>query len=590
MACVACFLLVFMATCAVAAPLPDPGVLEAQQLRVEMAAKASRSAIAIFDSHGGGGGSGVVITADGFALTNFHVVQPCGPSMKCGMDDGQLYDAVVVGIDPVGDVALIKLLGRDDFPAAEMGDSDQVKVGQWCFTVGNPFLLATDFQPSVAWGMVSGVQRYQYPAGTLLEYTDCIQTDAAINPGNSGGPLFDAQARVIGINGRASFEKRGRVNVGVGYAISINQIKRFLGFLHSGRILDHATLGATVSTNTDGHVVVTNILARSDAYRRGLRFGDEIVFIGDRVIDTVNGLKNALGVYPRGWRLPLSFRHDGQRNNIEVRLAGVHNRQELLDMVQGQAKRPLPQPGEDPEEEQGNPLRPTEKLPGAKQELPPDIAKVYRQRSGYANYYFNEVHQERVWRKYQTHGDFTKHAGDWVLTGQTKSGQSLGLVLDHGKAFLQTDSNSLEVQLSHYADDVEGYATEDEQSAARQAMALGLWRQLLTLSPARFGEVYYLGTVPGYRDREMRDVLVGTTAAAECHFQFEADSGILMAMELFLSSDEDPLVLLFREYEDTQYGKLPRTVHFLRGDEYEDSYLIDKWEMEKPRVNDFNSG
>ena len=88
---------------------------------------------------------------------------------------------------------LIKLLGRDDFPTAEMGDSDQVQVGDWCFAVGNPFLLATDFQPTVTYGIVSGVHRYQYPAGTLLEYADCLQTDAAINPGNSGGPLFNAE-------------------------------------------------------------------------------------------------------------------------------------------------------------------------------------------------------------------------------------------------------------------------------------------------------------------------------------------------------------------------------------------------------------
>ena len=108
--------------------------------------------------------------------------------MKCSMPDGRLYDAVLVSIDPTGDVALIKLLGRKDFPAAELGDSDAVRVGDWCFAVGNPFLLATDFQPTVTYGIVSGVQRYQYPAGTLLEYADCIQTDASINPGNSGGP------------------------------------------------------------------------------------------------------------------------------------------------------------------------------------------------------------------------------------------------------------------------------------------------------------------------------------------------------------------------------------------------------------------
>lgn len=164
-------------------------VEEIEAARIEAIARAKRSAVCVFGPEGQGGGSGVVITPDGYTLTNYHVVQGSGNFMKCSMPDGVLYDSVLVGIDPVGDVALIKLLGRDDFPIAEMADSDQVKQGDSCFAVGNPFLLATDFQPTVSWGIVSGVHRYQYPAGTLLEYADCIQTDAAINPGNSGGPL-----------------------------------------------------------------------------------------------------------------------------------------------------------------------------------------------------------------------------------------------------------------------------------------------------------------------------------------------------------------------------------------------------------------
>ena len=207
---------------------------------------------------------------------------------------------MLVGIDPTGDVALIKLFGRDDFPCAELGDSDQVRAGDWVFAMGNPFLLATDLQPTVTYGIVSGVHRYQFPSGTLLEYTDCLQTDASINPGNSGGPLFDAQGRLIGINGRASFEKRGRVNVGAAYAISINQIKNFLGALHSGRIVDHATLGARVDADADGRVVVTDILETSDAYRRGLRYDDEIISFGGRPISTPNGFKNVLGHLSQG--------------------------------------------------------------------------------------------------------------------------------------------------------------------------------------------------------------------------------------------------------------------------------------------------
>ena len=295
-------------------------MLRAEADRVAVVAKAQTAAVAIFAADGQGGGSGVVISPDGYALTNFHVTKGAGDAMKCGMADGRLYDAVIVGIDPVGDVALIKLLGRDDFPHAEMGDSDKVQVGDWSFAIGNPFLLATDFTPTVSYGIISGVHRYQYPAGTLLEYTDCMQIDASINPGNSGGPLFDSRGQLIGINGRGSFEKRGRVNVGVGYAISINQIKNFLGHLKAGRIVDHATLGARVATRPDGTVAVDDILEESDAFRRGLRYGDEIVRFGGRPIRTVNAFKNVLGIFPKDWRVPLTYRREGKTYDVAVRL------------------------------------------------------------------------------------------------------------------------------------------------------------------------------------------------------------------------------------------------------------------------------
>ncbi|MCL6504657.1 MAG: trypsin-like peptidase domain-containing protein, partial [Pirellulales bacterium] len=154
----------------------DPAVLRAEAQRVAVVSRAMQAAIAIFAAGGQGGGSGVIISPDGYALSNFHVTKGAGDVMKCGLPDGSLYDAVIVGMDPVGDVALLKLFGREDFPHATLGDSDSIRVGDWVFAVGNPFLLATDFQPTVTYGIVSGVHRYQYPAGTLLEYADCIQT------------------------------------------------------------------------------------------------------------------------------------------------------------------------------------------------------------------------------------------------------------------------------------------------------------------------------------------------------------------------------------------------------------------------------
>ncbi len=174
-----------------------PGAVEDwEKKRIDAIAIAIPATIGVFGPKGKGGGSGVVISPNGYALTNYHVIESCDSFMKCSMPDGKLYDAVIVGIDPTGDLAMIKLLGRVDFPAALFADSDQVKAGDECFAVGNPFLLATDFQPSVSWGIVSAVNRYQYPAGTLLEYADCIQTDAAINPGNSGGGALQFTRRV----------------------------------------------------------------------------------------------------------------------------------------------------------------------------------------------------------------------------------------------------------------------------------------------------------------------------------------------------------------------------------------------------------
>ena len=144
--------------------------------------------MAIFAANGQGGGSGVVISPDGYALTNFHVVLPCGKALQCGMADGKVYDAVIVAIDPTGDVGLVKLLGRDDFPCAELGDSDRLRVGDWVSVMGNPFLLATDLQPTITYGIVSGVHRYQYPGGHAVGVCRLHPDRRLDQPGQFGRP------------------------------------------------------------------------------------------------------------------------------------------------------------------------------------------------------------------------------------------------------------------------------------------------------------------------------------------------------------------------------------------------------------------
>ena len=554
--------LVILALCLVNLTLaaePPEQVLEAEQARIAVMKQAAATTVAVFDDSGQGGGSGVVISADGFTLTNFHVTAPCGTAMKCGMNDGKVYDAVIVGMDPVGDVALIQLLGRNDFPYATLGDSDQVAVGDWVFTSGNPFLLANDFQPSIAYGMVSGVQRYQYPAGTLLEYTDCIQTDAAINPGNSGGPLFAADGKLIGINGRGSFEKRGRVNVGVGYAISINQIKYFLSHLKSGRIVDHATLGATVSTTSDGKVKVDDILQTSDAFRRGLRYGDEIVSFAGRDISTANRLKNVLGVFPRGWIVPLTYRRDGKTFDIFVQLMGVHDPSQLFDLVQSEGQKlSEPPDGKRPESEEPEEGIPELKkklaeLLQKKQKLPEAIAAQYEAKRGYANYWYNQQKVEQLWKNYSGRVDLAKGGSRWRIEGRSQA--------SNDPVAIEIDPQSGRVVLPG-SESVANYAVElssqlSPPNSGGLLLTLHLWQRLIDKGLQRYGEVYYLGQLPRRHDGLLVDCLIGIYAGMETCFQFHTETGELVGMVMQPSESSDPCILYLSDYGEISGYELP---------------------------------
>ncbi|MCA9194554.1 MAG: trypsin-like peptidase domain-containing protein [Planctomycetales bacterium] len=544
-------------------------VQAAQEKRIDVMRRASAATIAIFGLDGGGGGSGVVVTPDGFALTNYHVSSACGDHMRCGMNDGHMYDAVIVGVDATGDVSLIKLLGRSDFPTAPLADSSHVRVGQWCFAAGNPFVLATNLQPSVSLGIVSGTGRYQYPAGTLLEYSDCIQTDAAINPGNSGGPLFDLNGEVIGINGRCSFEKRGRVNVGVGYAISANQIKNFWGVLASGRLVDHATLGATVATDDSGRVVVSNILSSSDAYRRGLRYDDEILSLVSRDVRTTNDFKNILGTLPRDWRIPLTYRRNGVTNTILVRLQGVHTEQQLADLVQNGLFDEAEQPPSDSEDQAEDLEQDPKDNEADLQELPNDLARAVpdaetvatqlESRPGFANYYFNAQNRERLWSEIQQQGDFSTLVGSWRLKG-ILIGETTAISAQIGSATTSIQIGSREVNVD-LTDSLADLVAKGRESGL--AVALKAWQQLLTTGPRKMGDVLYMGTMPAYlgNDRQFHpdqlfDVLQIAWYDARIRAYIRPGSGEIVLIEVFGDDGVDPVELYFDNYEESvHHGK-----------------------------------
>lgn len=526
-------------------------VLDAQQARIATIQKAMPAVVAIFDGEGKGGGSGVLIQADGLCVTNFHVVEGMGAFAKCGLSDGKLYDAVVIGIDPTGDVALIQLHGRTDFPVAEIADSDSVQVGDWCYAMGNPFLLATDYQPTVTYGLVAGTHRYQYPAGTFLEYTDCLQVDASINPGNSGGPLFNSQGQLIGINGRISVEKRGRVNIGAGYAISINQVMHFKDHLLSGRVVDHATLGATVTTDSDGRVVVRQILEQSEAYRRGLRSGDELVEFAGRPIRSVNQFKNVLGIYPSGWKLPLTYRRDGETKSIIVRLRTLHRAAEL-------------NPQGEEEEERPQPNLPIPKLPipipGLNPEKPAHpLAHLYEEKSGYANFHFNKIATERLVESMLTWGQFGKASGPWTI--QLKGPRATPMQVK-----LTDDVAAVKIgEAAHLQNLAEPYLDKPPGSGGL-LIALDHLRRMLINPQARFAEFYYVGSEPLDGTGPQVDVLVAMQSTSISRWYFQRNPTALVGWDTAIEEDVDECEIRLGELIDVGGNKLPRKLTIRRGD------------------------
>lgn len=295
-------------------------VKAAEEARIATVESVYGAVVAVYGNNRQGGGSGVVFDPSGLALTNHHVVAAAGTEGWAGLADGQLYRWKLIGTDPGGDVAMIQLTGKSKFPFAPLGNSDKVKVGDWAMAMGNPFVLAEDQKPTVTLGIVSGVKRYQAGSGVnQLVYGNCIQIDSSINPGNSGGPLFNMQGEIIGINGRGSFKERGRVNVGLGYAISSNQIKNFIPDLLATKVAQHGTFDAIFGDREAG-VVCETINLDAPIAQLGLQLGDRVASLEGQPISSANQFTNILTTLPAGWPTQLAYEREEQQGTIWMRL------------------------------------------------------------------------------------------------------------------------------------------------------------------------------------------------------------------------------------------------------------------------------
>lgn len=243
-------------------------------------------------------GSGFIISSDGYIVTNDHVAGSASKIIVT-MTDGKQYDARVIGSDRTSDVALLKIDGKN-LPFLELGNSDDILVGEWAIALGNPFgLFDINSKPTVTVGVISNTGVDLQPQEDRI-YRGMLQTDAAISSGNSGGPLVNAEGKVVGINATiysTSQSSMGAGSIGIGFAIPINRARGIIDQLRSGGIdrdfwtgMRFQQIDARIArylrlSNTDG-VVVVELVPGSPAARAGIEVGDVITAINGRPVKT----------------------------------------------------------------------------------------------------------------------------------------------------------------------------------------------------------------------------------------------------------------------------------------------------------------
>jgi putative serine protease PepD len=302
------------------------------------AAKAAPSVVTLYvaGSSGSGSGSGVVLTDDGYVLTNNHVVSEAGSggAVQVRTADGTLYDAEVVGTDPSADLAVVQLDGASGLTPATFADSDAVQVGDVAVAIGAPLGLPN----TVTDGIISATNRAVNLGSSGNENTviDALQTDAAINPGNSGGALVDGAGEVIGINTAIATVAGGipggtdqSGNIGVGFAIPSNTAKRIATELIEDGEAQRAFLGVSATTEADsGSAVgagarVVSVEPGSPAADAGLRPGDVVTSIDDRPVTTSTELTAAVRSRTPGEEVGLTVRRDGENQTLQVTLGST---------------------------------------------------------------------------------------------------------------------------------------------------------------------------------------------------------------------------------------------------------------------------
>ncbi len=272
-----------------------------------------------------GSGSGIIYSEDGYVITNYHVIENA-TSVTVTLSDGDEYDARIVGADSSSDLAVLKVEAQN-LPAATLGDSDELQIGELVVAIGNPL----GYENTVTDGIVSGLNRQ------LTNYTDAmtlIQTNAAINSGNSGGALVNSKGEVIGINSAKLVASNAE---GMGFALSINEVKPIVEELISKGHVSRPYMGVTINSQYQVDestaekyeipmgIQIADVMKGGPAERAGLRAGDIIYKVNDTLIQSFDDLSDIIDNCKVGDTLRVLADRNGQKVTANVTLAEGNN-------------------------------------------------------------------------------------------------------------------------------------------------------------------------------------------------------------------------------------------------------------------------
>ncbi len=304
-----------------------------QLAKVAAAVQPSVVSVMVATSGGSGEGSGVILRSNGTILTNNHVVSDAangGGSIRVRLADGKTVAATIVGRDPGTDLAVIRASGVSGLSAATLGSSANLHVGDAVLAIGSPLGL----DGSVTAGIVSALHRtvslgdsgqrdpsnrFGQSQSSSAAVGDAIQTDAAINPGNSGGALVDSRGAVVGINTAiASLGGSSSGNIGLGFAIPVDEARSVADQLIAGKTPQHALLGVQISDDPAGGAAITSVTPNGAAARAGLRAGDVITKLGATSIDGGSSLAAAVRSHRPGEQATVNYRRGGEQLTASV--------------------------------------------------------------------------------------------------------------------------------------------------------------------------------------------------------------------------------------------------------------------------------